>query len=73
MKLDRLKRAVVRARVRAGYTQLDLATVSGVSLSRVQRIEQLRDRHWPSVGTLCAIAEGLGIKTSELLELAEGK
>ncbi|CAN5326370.1 hypothetical protein BH23ACT9_BH23ACT9_07830 [soil metagenome] len=57
---------VLRFRRALGWSQEHLATASGLSKGTIVAIEQQRSN--PSVGTLCALSETLGVGLATLLE-----
>lgn len=59
----------VRARERVSQEELSLRT--GVHRNYIGGVE--RAERNPSISTVVALAEGLGMRTSELLRLAEGE
>lgn len=61
---------VLRYRQALGWSQESLATAAGLSKGTIVAIEQHRSN--PSVGTLCALSETLGVGLSTLLERPSG-
>ncbi|AWM38695.1 helix-turn-helix protein [Gemmata obscuriglobus] len=59
-------------RMRGDRTQADLAEASGLTVSQISQIESGRPENPPSVRTLVALANGLGVDVSELLKRAAG-
>ena len=61
---------ILRTRRRqAGLTQEELAFRAGLSMRYVSLLESTR--HQPSLGTMKALADALGVRLSELVEEAE--
>ncbi len=69
--LGRIRRRVKSLRRQFGWSAKTLAVMSGVSEKTVKRIEKDRsgwyDWYNPSLDTLDAIANGLGIRLSQLV------
>lgn len=63
---DAIGANVLRLRRALGWSQDHLATASGLSKGTIVAIEQQRSN--PSVATLCALSETLGVGLSTLLE-----
>jgi transcriptional regulator with XRE-family HTH domain len=59
-----------RLRTQRGWSLDQLATRSGVSKGMLVHLEQARTN--PSLGTLCKVAETLGVSLAGLVELHEG-
>jgi transcriptional regulator with XRE-family HTH domain len=68
-KWEALGRAIKVERVARGWERKDLAERSGLSYTYLSEIESGKKR--PSWGALGSIAEALGVRPSELLDVAE--
>ena len=67
--LPTLGRAVRRTREQNSISTEELAAATGIDRRRIDSLE--RGRLDPTYETLFALADGLGVKLSELLSLAE--
>jgi transcriptional regulator with XRE-family HTH domain len=69
--LGKLGAAVEQKRLEAGLTQEELASASGLHVTHVRGLE--RGVRNSTYETLLRLVDGLGIKLSELVALAESK
>jgi transcriptional regulator with XRE-family HTH domain len=58
---------VAALRKRAGVTQSEVATRTGMSVPGMSRLES--GEHFPSLATLIAVAEAIGVSPCRLIEL----
>jgi transcriptional regulator with XRE-family HTH domain len=67
--LPTLGRAIRHMREQSGISAEELAATTGIARQRIDSLE--RGRLDPTYETLFTLADGLGVKLSELLSLAE--
>ena len=65
----RVEYRVFEYREKAGLTLTELAEISGVSKSQINRIENGQTD--PTVYTICLLAKALGVQPSELFFIVE--